>query len=318
MEDQLTVSQQSMLEEVLEGLQQPQKQLSAKFFYDERGSELFEQITYLDEYYPTRTERAILHDNIEGIAEVIGSEAMLVELGSGSSSKTRLLLEKLPSLSAYVPVDISEEFLLKVINQLRMEYPKISIIPVFADYTSRFELPNLGGSYRKQVVFFPGSTIGNFRPDRVREFLEMLASITDDDSAMLIGVDLKKDPAIIEKAYNDADGITAQFNKNMLVRLNRELDANFDIDSFRHDAFFNKEEGRIEMHLVSEKEQMVTIADKEIHFEAGESIHTENSYKYTQDEFKELVSDWYEVEQVWTDDQNYFSLQYLTKKESTE
>ena len=314
MEDQLTLSQQSMLDEVLEGLTQPQKQLPAKFFYDEHGSELFEQITYLEAYYPTRTERAIMQDNINEIAELVGPQAMLVELGSGSSSKTRMLLEKLDELAAYIPVDISDEYLLKVVNQLRMEYPKISIIPVFADYTTAFEIPNLGDSYRQQVVFFPGSTIGNFRPQTARSFLQTLADITDEDSDMLIGVDLKKDPQVLEKAYNDEQGITAKFNKNMLARINRELDANFDVDRFKHHAFYNEEQSRIEMHLVSQLDQIVTIAGQDIQFTEGESIHTENSYKYSLDEFKELVSEWYEVEQVWTDEQQYFSIQFLTKK----
>jgi dimethylhistidine N-methyltransferase len=314
MEDQLTLSQQSMLDEVLEGLTQPQKQLPAKFFYDEHGSELFEQITYLEAYYPTRTERAILSNNIDDIAQKIGAQAMLVELGSGSSSKTRLLLEKLDSLAVYVPVDISEEYLHKIVSNLRVEYPKISIIPVFADYTTAFEIPNLGDSYRQQVVFFPGSTIGNFRPDVARSFLQTLADITDEDSDMLIGVDLKKDPQVLEKAYNDEQGITAKFNKNMLVRINRELDANFDVDRFMHHAFYNEEQSRIEMHLVSQLDQIVTIAGQDIQFIEGESIHTENSYKYSLDEFKELVSEWYEVEQVWTDEQQYFSIQFLTKK----
>jgi len=314
MGNQVTASEQSMLDEVLDGLQKSQKQLPAKYFYDERGSELFEQITYLDEYYPTRTERLILQQNINEIADVVGPGAMLIELGSGSSSKTRFLLEKLPSLAAYVPVDISEEYLLKVVNQLRMEYPKISIIPVFADYTSSFELPNLSGSYQKQIVFFPGSTIGNFRPPMAQSFLDMLASVTDDQSGMLIGVDLKKDQAVLENAYNDEQGLTAQFNKNMLVRLNRELNANFDVDRFDHRAFYNEQKGRIEMHLVSREQQTVTVAGEEIDFEEGESIHTENSYKYSLDEFQELVSDWYSVEKIWTDDKNYFSLQYLTKK----
>ncbi len=314
MGNQVKASEQSMLDEVLDGLQKSPKQLPAKYFYDERGSELFEQITYLDEYYPTRTERLILQQNINEIADVVGPGAMLIELGSGSSSKTRFLLEKLPSLAAYVPVDISEEYLLKVVNQLRMEYPKISIIPVFADYTSSFELPNMSGSYQKQVVFFPGSTIGNFRPPMAQSFLDMLASVTDDQSGMLIGVDLKKDKAVLENAYNDEQGLTAQFNKNMLVRLNREFDANFDVDRFDHRAFYNEQKGRIEMHLVSREQQTVTVAGEEIDFEEGESIHTENSYKYSLDEFQELVSDWYSVEKIWTDDKNYFSLQYLTKK----
>lgn len=313
MTNQDAVEQQSMLEEVLHGLRQEQKTIPAKFFYDERGSELFEQITYLDEYYLTRTERGILQDNIGEIAKSIGPQAMLIELGSGSSSKTRMLLEKLESLVAYIPVDISEEYLLRVVNQLRMEYPKVTIIPVFADYTSCFELPGIR-DYNQQVVFFPGSTIGNFYPSEARSFLDTLSSLTDEDSAMLIGVDLKKDKDVLEKAYNDDQGLTAQFNKNMLVRLNRELAANFNVDCFDHLAFYNEVEGRIEMHLVSQHEQTVSIGEEDIHFDEGESIHTENSYKYSLDEFEELVSEWYNVEKIWTDENEYFSIQYLSKK----
>lgn len=313
MENQITASQQKMLEEVLSGLRKTQKQLASKFFYDERGSELFEQITHLEEYYPTRTEKAILENNLEEIAKFIGPDAMLVELGSGSSRKTRLLLDKL-ALKAYIPVDISEEYLLKVVNNLRRDYPKISIIPVFADYTSYFDLPNLGGDYRRQVIFFPGSTIGNFHPRKARSFLKTIASLTDEDSRMLVGVDLKKDKEVLEAAYNDAKGVTEAFNKNMLSRLNRELDADFDVDTFAHRAFYNEEKGRIEMHLVSSKNQKVRIDGADVYFKQGESIHTENSYKYSLEEFEDLVSDWYSVEKVWTDENDYFSLQYLSKK----
>lgn len=314
MENQITVNQQSMLDDVLQGLRQSQKQLPSKYFYDEKGSELFDQITRLEEYYLTRTERTILEDNLAEISNCIGSDTMLIELGSGSSTKTRLLLDQLSDLSAYVPVDISEEYLLKVVNQLRMEYPKISIIPVFADYTAHFELPNLNGQNQKQVVFFPGSTIGNFNHERAQAFLGNIASLTKEDAGMLIGVDLKKDKSVLQAAYNDKKGITAQFNKNMLVRLNRELNADFDVERFSHCAFYNEEEGRIEMHLVSKSDQKVKLADEQFHFDEGESIHTENSYKYSLDEFEELVSEWYTVEQVWTDEKDYFSLQFLAKK----
>lgn len=302
-----------MLEDILHGLRQPQKQLPSKYFYDERGSELFEQITRLEEYYPTRTEKNILERNIDDIANCIGPETMLVELGSGSSKKTRLLIDRL-SLKAYVPVDISEQYLLKVVSQLRRDYPTISIIPVFADYTSHFELPEVKGDYRKQVIFFPGSTIGNFRPNRARSFLQNIASLVEKDSGMLIGVDLKKDKAILEAAYNDARGVTGEFNKNLLARLNRELDANFDIDLFEHHACYNEEEGRIEMYLVSSTHQKVSVGGEDVHFRKGESIHTENSYKYSLQDFKTLVSNWYSVDKVWTDENNYFSLQYLTRK----
>lgn len=303
-----------MLDEVLNGLRQSQKELPSKFFYDERGSRLFDQITRLDEYYPTRTEKAILTTNIEAISCCIEAHAMLIELGSGSSRKTRLLLDQLSSLVAYLPVDISEKYLLKSVNDLRRNYPGLSIMPVFADYTSSFQLPDLDEDYNKQVIFFPGSTIGNFTPRRARSFLENIASLTDPDADMLIGVDLKKDKEVLEAAYNDEEGITAQFNKNMLVRINRELNANFNVDLFEHRAFFNEEQSRIEMHLVSTVDQQVGVAGHQFQFKEGESIHTENSYKYTPAKFAQLISDWFAVEEIWTDEKDYFSLQYLTKK----
>lgn len=313
MDEQASVSRQVMLDDILSGLRQPQKQLPSKYFYDERGSRLFEEITRLEEYYPTRTETEILEQHIEGIADCIGANAMMIELGSGSSKKTRMLLDRL-SLHAYVPVDISENYLLKVVSQLRRDYPEISIIPVFADYTFPFEIPSMGGDCKRQVVFYPGSTIGNFRPAQAKHFLEMIASLTDDHSGMLVGVDLKKDTDVLEAAYNDARGITADFNKNILARINRELDADFDMDAFNHKAFYNEEEGRIEMHLVSTEKQHIRIDGQDIYLEKGESIHTENSYKYSLDDFEALVSNWYSVERVWTDDNDYFSLQYLSKK----
>jgi dimethylhistidine N-methyltransferase len=314
MEDLSSVDTSLMQQEVLEGLGKPHKQLPSKYFYDERGSDLFEKITRLDEYYLTNCEKEILQSNIAEISDYIGTNVMLIELGSGSSYKTRFLLEELSDLSTYIPVDISEEFLLKTVNQLRMEYPKISIIPVFADYTSHFELPVSENSTQKQVVFFPGSTVGNFDPTQARAFLKNIAEITAGDSEMLIGVDLKKDVEVLEAAYNDQQGVTAQFNKNILRHINFALDANFDVETFDHHAFYNKEAGRIEMHLVSSQQQTVAIGNQEFTFAEGESIHTENSYKYSLQEFEELVDDWYSVEKVWTDERDYFSLQYLVKK----
>lgn len=314
MDDQITAERKLMMKEVKEGLRKSSKQLPSKFFYDERGSELFEQITHLDEYYLTRCEKAIMKENISEISKHIGSNAMLVELGSGSSKKTRLLLDQVSDLTAYVPVDISEEYLLKIVSRLRIDYPQIPVIPIFSDYTSDFNLPNLGGDYNSHVVFFPGSTIGNFNPAEIHTFWDNITSVTDNDSGMLIGVDLKKDKQILEAAYNDSQGITAQFNKNILVRMNREINADFDIDQFTHRAFYNEDEGRIEMHLISQTEQEIEIAGDRFHFEKGESIHTENSYKYSLKEFEKLVSDWYSVEKVWTDDRQYFSLQFLAKK----
>lgn len=314
MEDLSAVDINLMQKEVLAGLAKPQKELPSKYFYDERGSDLFEQITRLDEYYLTDSEKEILQNNIKEIADYIGSDVMLIELGSGSSYKTRFLLEELSDLSTYIPVDISEAFLLKTVNQLRREYPRISIIPVFADYTSRFDLPVSRGDNTKQVVFFPGSTIGNFDSNEARTFLTNISKITAEDSEMIIGVDLKKDPEVLEAAYNDSQGITAQFNKNILKHINDALGANFEVDQFDHHAFYNEEAGRIEMHLVSSQKQKVIVGGQEIFFEKGETIHTENSYKYSLEEFEELVADWYSVENVWTDEKDYFSLQYLKKK----
>jgi dimethylhistidine N-methyltransferase len=314
MKSQVSAGTESMLNDVIQGMRQPQKKLPSKYFYDERGSELLEQITRLEEYYLTRTEKRILETNINEITDCIGPRAMLVELGSGSSKKIRLLLKELSSLVAYVPVDISEEYLLKAVHNLRMDYPKVSIIPVFADYTSHFDLPDLGEDYEKQVLFFPGSTIGNFSPSKSRLFLDTLASLTDENAGMLVGVDLKKDKDVLEAAYNDKEGITAKFNKNILVRLNRELGTDFRPDCFTHHAWYNEKEGRIEMHLIAQKEQRVKVGDEEFQIEKGESIHTENSYKYSLGGFEEMVSDWFTVNKVWTDEQNYFSLQFLTKK----
>lgn len=298
----------------MEGLRQPQKMIPSKFFYDERGSELFEKITGLDEYYPTRTEKKILKKNIDAITDRIGSDSVLVELGSGSSTKTRLLLDHLPDLAAYVPVDISQDYLLETVRSLKQEYPDLIIKPVCADYTKPFGIPDIGRPFDYYVLFYPGSTIGNFRPERAQQFLETISRLLVPGGGLLIGVDLKKDPSLLEAAYNDTEGVTAEFNKNMLSRLNRELDADFDIEQFKHRAFYNEAEGRIEMHLVSLCDQSARLNGEIVRFEKGETIHTENSYKYSLDEFAALVSDWFEVEKVWTDEEGLFSLQYLVKK----
>lgn len=312
--DNQVVSQQSMLEEVLIGMKQSQKSLPSKYFYDERGSELFEQITHLEEYYPTRTERAIMHDYIDEIVECIGRDPVLIELGSGSSRKTRLLLDYHPGITAYVPVEISEEYLVKVVRELKKEYPDLLIKPVCADYTEPFQVPVIEKGYSNYVFFYPGSTIGNFRPEQARKFMAMISQILNQDGGMLVGVDLKKDKEILEAAYNDTQGLTAKFNKNILRHINRELDADFNLDKFRHKAIYNEEEGRIEMHLVSDLEHKVTIAGEQFMLKKGESIHTENSYKYSLETFKALVNNWFSIEKVWTDENNYFSLQYLVKK----
>lgn len=302
----------SMLDEVLDGLQQPQKSLPSKLFYDERGSRLFDAICKLDEYYPTRTEISILNENIREISNLIGRNNLLVELGSGSSTKIRLLLDHNPDLAAYIPIDISEEFLYKSADVLKDDYPGIHVIPYCADYTQPIHIPNPEVDYRHKVVFYPGSTIGNFKKNEAHDFLGRISRICGENGGLLIGVDLKKDINVLEAAYNDSKGVTAEFNLNILHRLNNELNADFNIDEFEHKAIYNDLAGRIEMHLISKKNQKVTIQDSPIEFRKNETIHTENSYKYTIEEFADLASDFFRVNKIWTDPQNYFSIQFLT------
>jgi len=307
------IASSTIQDEVLTGLSGAQKSLPSKYFYDERGSQLFEQITRLEEYYPTRTEIKIMRANMPDIISTIGSNVALVELGSGSSYKTRLLLDHLPSIAAYVPIEISQKFLADVVKQLNLEYPDLTVNPVCTDYTRPFELPEINTPFSRTVMFYPGSTIGNFCPDRARRFLGILSKTLNPGGGMLIGVDLKKEIDVLEAAYNDEKGVTAAFNKNILRHINRELDANFDLENYRHKAFYNEQKGRIEMHLVAEKEHEVSVAGETFILDEGESIHTENSYKYTLKEFRELVQPWFSVEQVWTDPNNYFSVQYLVQ-----
>ncbi len=301
-----------MFREVIEGLNKTQKTLPSKYFYDKRGSELFGKICGLEEYYLTGTEIQIIKDNIDEIVNELGSGIRLIELGSGSSRKTRLLLDHLPQLAEYVPVEISATLLASVAGQLSFEYPNLKIHPVAADYTQPFKLPEGAITRSRKIVFFPGSTIGNFTPGRAKAFLEMISNIVGESGALLIGVDLKKDAQILEAAYNDTQGLTAAFNQNILLRLNRELDANFNIDLFEHRAIYNSKEGRIEMHLVSLKKQTVEIGQNKFLFERGEYIHTENCYKYSLSGFKELFAPHFHLQNVWMDEDNLFSIQYLT------
>lgn len=302
-----------LLTDVIEGLSKDQKTLPSKYFYDERGSELFELICELEEYYPTDAEVEIMEKNIEEIAELLGEKVQLIELGSGSSMKTRLLLVHLNKLAGYVPVDISEEFLLTVSEKLRSEYPDLNIDPVAADYTSTFKIP-ANSDAEKKVIYFPGSTIGNFIRSDVKSFLKTVSSMIGSGDGMLIGVDNKKDSQILERAYNDEKGITGEFNLNVLMRLNRELEADFDMEYFEHNALYNAGKGRVEMHLVSKKEQEVRVGGHLFSFRKGETIHTENSYKYTADEFSDLASDYFNLEHTWTDRRNYFNVHYLSLK----
>lgn len=300
-----------MLEEVISGMKKKQKALPSKYFYDKKGSELFEKITGLEEYYPTRTELSILKDNIGSFHEYLGNQIVLIEPGSGSSTKTRILLDRLAGIEAYVPIDISGEYLFKVGEKLRKEYPEILIKPLAADYIHPFDLPEDLPDGRP-VVFFPGSTIGNFSPDTVREFLEVVYSLLrDKKGGFLIGVDLKKDREILLAAYNDSGGVTADFNKNMLTHINRLIGSDFNPDQFEHEAVWNEDKSRIEMHLVSKTEQNVHLNGYNFDIGKGESIHTENSHKYSLDQFREMVKPWFMVKKIWTDEDELFSIQYL-------
>lgn len=297
--------------QVLRGLRQTRKQLPCKFFYDHRGSQLFDQICELPEYYLTRTELGILEAHVQEMTDAMGDRCLLVEYGSGSSLKIRLLLDHLRDPAGYVPFDIAREHLMDAAARLAAAYPGLNILPVCADYTRPFELPACDGAART-VVYFPGSTIGNFDPHEARAFLRAAADRCGPGGGLLIGVDLKKDPAVLHAAYNDAAGVTAAFNLNLLVRINRELDGTFDLEGFAHYAFYNPRLGRIEMHLLSRADQPVTIAGHRVDFREGETIFTECSYKYTLREFESLAaSAGWRVQQTWTDDRRQFSVQYL-------
>jgi dimethylhistidine N-methyltransferase len=305
-------ARERLLADALAGLLAPRKTLPCKYFYDERGSELFERICELDEYYPTRTELGILRARAGAMAETLGPDCLVVEYGSGSGVKTRLLLERLERPVAYLPVDISREHLLRSAAALSARHPGLPVLPVCADFTRPFELPPLPRPARRRAAYFPGSTIGNFAPAEARKFLTQVAELCGPGGALLIGVDLKKGRGVLERAYDDALGVTAAFNLNLLERLNRELDADFALDQFAHRALWNEAEGRVEMHLVSRRRQQARLGGRRIRFEPGETIHTENSYKYDLRGFAALArSAGFEVERVWVDGAALFSVQAL-------
>ena len=304
---------ESFREAVLNGLREPQKHIPSKFLYDERGSKLFDRICELEEYYPTRTEIGIMQQHVEAMVEAIGPRARLVEYGSGSSLKTRILLDHLDDLASYVPVDISKEHLVESAQELAEDYPSIPIQPVCADYTTAFDLPEPPLLPARTVGYYPGSTIGNFRRGEARAFLAQIAETVGPEGGLLIGVDLKKDVDVLKAAYDDSEGVTAAFNKNLLRRMNRELDATFTLDAFEHQVCWNEERGCMESHLRSTQAQTVTVAGERFSFEEGETIHTEDSHKYTLDGFASLaVEGGLQVDTLWTDDRSYFSVQYCT------
>jgi dimethylhistidine N-methyltransferase len=297
--------------DVVAGLTASPKRLPPKYFYDRAGSELFERITELEEYYPTRTEIGILQERAADIAALIPPGAALIEFGAGSCTKTRIVLSAAPTLAAYVPVDISAEFLNGQAEILRRDYPGIAMRPVAADFSAPFGLPRAVDKMPR-VGFFPGSTIGNFEPHEAAAFLRHAGRILGRGATLIVGVDLVKDPEVLHCAYNDAEGVTAQFNMNLLARINRELGGRFDLSAFEHHAFFNRERSRIEMHLASLKRQRVTVCGARIDFRAGETIHTENSYKYTLESFGALArgAGWTSAA-VWTDAGGLFSVHAL-------
>jgi dimethylhistidine N-methyltransferase len=302
-----------MLQDVLRGLALPEKNIPSLYFYDQRGSELFDAITELPEYYPTRTEIGILERYGWEMADTLGPGVRLIELGSGSALKTELLLSRLHEPAAYVPVEISREHLLASAARIAADFPGLEVLPVTADFTEPFELPEPERHrVRRNVAFFPGSTIGNFPRAMAADLLRATRQEVGAGGAMLIGVDLKKDPAVLERAYNDAAGVTAEFNLNLLVRLNRELGADFDVAAFRHEAVWDESHGRIEMRLVSTRPQVVWIAGRRFPFAAGEILVTEYSHKYSLEDFRALTeASGFTVAQVWTDPQRLFSVQLL-------
>lgn len=297
---------------VFDGLSRPQKTLPCRFFYDARGSELFEEITCLPEYYPTRTEAAILEAYAGEMADGLPDGGVLVEFGSGSSRKTEILLQKLPHLRAYIMIDVSESALDDAKKRLERRFPALDIRPIVADFSYPVALPaDLAQNHR--TGFFPGSTIGNLNPVEAQRLLRVFRAVLLPDSRLIVGADLKKDLGILLPAYNDASGVTATFNLNLLARINREIaPATFDLATFRHEAIYNPRDGRIEMHLVSLKDQEVVIRHRRFHFRRGETIHTENSYKYTIRQFQDLARavDWH-PKRVWTDREALFSVHEL-------
>jgi dimethylhistidine N-methyltransferase len=311
----LAPSEENFRDAVLAGLGRTPKELPCKLFYDARGSALFEEICEAPEYYLTRTEIAILETHAKDIAAHIGPHCRLIELGSGASRKVRILLGALDRPAAYVPLDISRERLHEAADALAVDFPGLTVVAVCADYTQPLTLPPLPGPEGKRVGFFPGSTIGNFEPGAVVRFLGNYAELLGPGGEMLIGVDLKKDPKLLNSAYNDAAGLNAAFNLNLLVRLKRELGGDVDLDRFAHHAFYNEAEGRVELYIKSLADQVAGVAGRRFRFAAGELIHTENSYKYAIPEFRALAARaGFEAVETWTDPAQLFSVHYLRRR----
>jgi len=301
------------LNEVITGLSRSPKTLPCKFFYDQRGANLFQKICELPEYYITRTELGILQKSAREMADHVNSEIELIGLGTGAGTKTRILLENLHDPAVYMPVDISRAQLAQSAALFHKLFPKLEILPVCADYLQPFRLPTPKRRASRKVVYFPGSTIGNFEPADAKNFLRRIAEYCGVGGGLLIGVDLRKDPAVLERAYNDSRGVTAEFNLNLLRRANEELGANFDLGKWQHRAVYNQAEGRIEMHLISTTAQTVVVGDREFPFAADETIVTEFSYKYSPEGFSDLAREaGFEFEKLWSDEQRLFGVFYFS------
>ncbi len=319
-------SNDNFRQDVIAGLQQPQKQIPCKYLYDKRGSKLFDQICLLEEYYVSRSETEIMQCHIGEITAALGERVRLIEFGSGSSLKTQLLLDHLPEAVAYIPVDISENHLLGTAARLQAHYPHLAVLPVVADFTQPFALPQVNHAAQRRpskpidsqqittTVYFPGSTIGNYSREQSTKLLTRIASLCAEGDGLLIGVDLQKDKQVLERAYNDASGITAAFNCNLLRRMQLELGAELDLDGFEHYAFYNEQQGRIESYLRSRRSQAIQIDDRRFELSQGELIHTEYSYKYTIDGFRDdALRAGLSFDNAWTDSRDYFAVLHFIR-----
>src|SRR5215468_1208842 len=305
-----------LLSDVIAGLSSDPRTLPCKYFYDERGAALFQKICELPEYYVTRTEIDILDRCRADIASQLGPGVELIGLGTGAGTKTRILIETLENPAVYIPVDISKKQLRQSTALFRKSFPTLEILSVCADYLQPVVLPSPRHKAARNIVYFPGSTIGNFEPDEAIQFLRRIANVCRGGGGLLIGVDLKKDRQVLEAAYNDSAGVTAQFNLNLLQRINRELDADLDLDQWHHRAIYNSEAGRIEMHLISKTDQFVHLNEHQFHFRRGEKIITEYSYKYSPDEFAAFAAKvGFNFVRMWTDDAALFGIFYFVTSE---
>jgi L-histidine Nalpha-methyltransferase len=311
--DEIITRRGQFLNDVVHGLGRPQKLIPCKYLYDERGSALFDQICELEEYYLTRAELAILGAHAAEMADLLGEDCELIEFGSGSATKTRLLLEHLKAPRAYLPVDIAKEHLERSAHALALSFPAVPVVPVAADFTVPLTLPEIGDSKARRVVYFPGSTIGNFSVRAAIKLLNEIADLVGPGGGLLIGLDVDKDASIVWPAYNDRAGVTAAFNLNLLERANRELGARFELASFTHRADYVRSKERVEMHLVSRKRQQIKIAGIDFTIEQDETIHTENSYKYSPARFRHMTAlAGFVLRRQWLDPRRYFAVQYLT------